>query len=526
MQKENPTHAKQLLILQCRYDLELFAVTFFPHYCTHEFNAFHRYYLEHAKKDGRNLRFAGAAPRGSAKSTFATVIKPIHDICYGLEKFIIIASATEDQASGKVKDIRRELLDNDLLRYIYGDFFRNKKVSETQYVATCQGHSTMVMALGAGTEVRGARFGPHRPSKIVCDDVEDSDEVHNQEIREKVERWYFEVISKLGNEETNIEFIGTVLHKDALLVKILKNPAYTSQVFKSVLSWADRTDLWDKWSQIYNNLDSETRLIDARTFFEENKEEMLKGTEVLWPDKRDYYKLMTDRVEIGDRAFQKEDQNNPLSDDRAIFKRFHYFREVDEGFEILETKTIVKWETLSPAFAVVDPATGKSKIKTKGDFTCIPIGYKDKKGRLFVYSDWTKRAEPSEFIKVIFTLNDDYEFDRMGVEENLYRNLLLDVIRKARDEHAKEKGQPVHVNFYDIINTQNKIDRVSALEPRITNGYILFNTTLSEEFKSQMQAFPLGDNDDCPDALEMLWGMAMNRYKAGGSSADALRGRR
>lgn len=530
---ESKSRARLALIDRCRSDVALFARTFFPHYCQSEFNALHCDWFVDWSAEKRGIRRVDAAPRGHAKSTLKTLIKPIHDLCYGLENFVVIISDTASQATGKLFDIRSELLQNALLNEYYGPFFKAKKVAETSYIAESGGHQVLFEAYGAGSEIRGIRFGESRPSKIILDDAENTDEVHNEELRAKRESWHKEVVSKLGDKTTNIEVVGTVLHRDSLLKRLLANPRYQGRLYKAVISWSEREDLWQAWREIFGNLDNPTREADARRYYEEREDEMLRGTEVLWPENFDYYALMVDKFEIGGRSFSKELQNEPLASDQALFSTFHWYTEVPGGLLIERTGTLIPWAHLSPAMASLDPATGQTKPRPGklGDFSSLLIGYKDPRGRVFVHHDWTKRAPPTAWIKAIFDLHDLFRMDKVAIETNLYRNLLLPNIETAKKEREKERkankveGWGINIKFYDVENLDNKIKRIYTLEPKVENGYILFNKALSGEFKNQMESFPLGEHDDGPDALEMLWSLANGRYEFGAVPLNAQRGR-
>lgn len=517
---------------RCEFDFKLFSLFFFSHYCEKDFSKFHKDLCRVYATPARDTRRANAAPRGSAKSTFCTLIKPIHDICYGNEKFIVIFSNTESQAVSKLKDIRAELLENELLIGFFGKFFNSKKVAETQFTVNCEGNKAMVMALGSGTEVRGLRFGSARPTKIICDDVEHSEEVFSEEVRQKYDDWYKQVVSKLGDENTNIEFVGTILHKKSLLSELLKNPRYSGNKYKSVISWATNQTLWNEWKRIFRNLEDDKRLETARRFYEQNEEAMLEGSDVLWPARVDYYSLMVTREEIGPRAFAKEEQNDPISDDTAVFTDLHYFTETSEGLRIETSGTVIPWAHLR-AYGVIDPATGQTKAKAgkKGDFACVLVGYTDPKGRLFIVNDWTKRAVPTAQIEAILDNEEKHRFEKFGVETNLFRNLLLENIqtaKEAREKRRREQGVKnygLKVSFQEIIQVENKQKRIFSLEPKTTTGWILFSRSLSNEFMNQVESFPLGEHDDAPDALEMLWSLLNNRYQSAGAMVDPMRGR-
>lgn len=505
--------------------MELFALLYFPHYCQSPFNQFHLEMLKTWRYGERASKRLRGAPRGYAKSTLVALIKPIHDVCYGLESYIVILSNTKPQAVGKLKDIRRELLENTYLVDDYGISFPSKKPGESQFEVFCQDGSTMFSAFGSGAEIRGIRFGHKRPTKIICDDVEHSEEVFNEEIRSKYESWYKEVISNMGTKSTNIEFVGTVLHPKALLKNLEKNPAYNSKVYRSIISWSDRQDLWDKWTDIFSDLENDNREEDAYNFYLAQRDEMLKGTKVLWPEYEDYYELMKQLIEKGRRAFMKEKQNMPLGADDAVFETFHYYREVEGGIVIESSDKFVPWDEFRyNAYGAMDPSTGQTKPRKgkMGDYTCLLAGYLDTKGRLLVHEDWTKRAPPTRYIDRIFEAHEQYEFQKFAVETNLYRNLLLPNIIAERKRREDVAERIIKLPFYDIENVDNKEKRIFTLEPKTTHGWILFNRALSEEFMTQLEDFPHADHDDCPDTLEMLWSLTHKRYKASDVSVDLL----
>ena len=463
------------------------------------------------------------APRGYAKSTIKTMFKPIHDVCYGNEKYILFISATKPQAVQKLKDIRRELLNNRLLSDIYGIQFSSKVLGAESFEVSCEGSSMLLQAVGAGTEMRGFRYGESRPTKIILDDVEDSEAIHNEDLRDKLRDWYYEVVSKLGDIGTNIELVGTVLHRDSLLMKLLKNPAYTAKVYKAVISWAKNEHLWDEWKEIYSDIENDQRSVDADKFFKDNQEAMLEGTKVLWPEKEPYDYLMKEMVETGRRAFMKEKQNSPMPSDHSLFDRIHWYREDKDrgGFIIESNGAFISYKEMR-AYGAMDPATGESKSKKKGklDFTCILSGMKDNKGRLFVHRDFTRRAKPDVYISQIFEHHLEMDYEKFAVEYNLYRNLLMENIireRKRIEEERRKAGNTdwgIKVPFYDIQQNEKKEKRIFTLEPKVNNGWILFNRTLSMNFMTMLQEFPFGDHDDGPDALEMLWSLCNNRYKS------------
>jgi predicted phage terminase large subunit-like protein len=123
---------------------------------------------------------------------------------------------------------------------------------------------------------------------------------------------------------------------------------------------------------------------------------------------------------------------------------------------------------------------------------------------------------------------DDMKFEKFVVEENLFRGLLIENLNRERKELEAErkkagvKDWQIKVPFYEVENRERKEERIFTLEPKVNNGWILFNRALSHEFINQLEDFPNADHDDGPDVLEMLWGLVNNRYKPQPISVDVM----
>jgi hypothetical protein len=527
------------------WDRALFAQVFFPHYCTDPFNEFHKAIFDAHDPFKRGRREAWGAPRGYAKSVHKAVIGPLHDIAYNLERFIVIISNTDSQANDKLRDIRAEILENTLFTSFYGITFPSGKPAETEYVVLVPNGAIKLQGFGARSEIRGLRFGTARPSKIIFDDLEHSDEVESEALRTKLENRDKDVYSKLGDPRTNFEFIGTILHRQSLLKSKLSNPMWKGQVFKSVISWSEREDLWEKWRDILRDKENPHREAEAQAFYDQNEAEMLRGTRVLWPERESYLYLMKELLETGRRSFFKEKQNDPMGNEEKIFfpDQFLWYREEErdiqgtrtKGFFIEKTGRFIPMSDLDESVAALDPATGQRKpnSKRKPDFTALLSGYTRNIGErdtrtgaprqlLFVHNAWLRRGAPSEWIRKIFEHYALFGYTRIGIETNLYRNLLMPNVAAEKLRWEKETRQKARFRAYEIETVENKEKRIYSVEPMVSNGLILFNRALHQDFISQLEDFPFGDHDDGPDALEMLWSLANNRYTMNEINLDAL----
>ena len=293
-------------------------------------------------------RRATAAPRGHAKSTNLTFKGSLHAALYRYKRYIIILSDTSDQANGFLSAIKDELEDNGAIREDFGDLTGG--VWRENVIITSQG--VRIDAIGAGQKIRGRKHKNWRPDLMVLDDIENDENVRTVEQRKKLENWFYKAVSKAGDTYTDIVYIGTLLHYDSLLAKVLKNPAYRSVKYKAVQSFST-SPLWETWESIYTDLGNEGRELEAKKFFEENREEMLAGTKVLWEEKLSYYDLMVTRVSEGEASFNSELQNEPVNPDDCLFNEewFDYYNPEDMDFSSADFRF----------YGFVDPSLGKNR---------------------------------------------------------------------------------------------------------------------------------------------------------------------
>ena len=328
--------------------------------------------------------------------------------------------------------------------------------------------------------------------------MENDENVNTADQRHKLDSWFKKAVSKAGDTYTDIMYIGTVLHYDSLLSNVLKNPEYESKIYQAVISFAERDDLWDKWTGIYTNLFDEDHKAHAREFYEANKAEMLKGTLVLWPEKMDYYKLMIIRVSDGEAAFNSELQNNPIDPDNAAFN--------PEWFDYYEEELVDFKESRYIFVGSNDPSLGKNK---KADTSSIiNLALDQYTGYMYVEAASVERRKPDVIINDVFEmsrrLKRDYHkgFYRFGVETVQFQYFFKEVMAQL----SAELGE--YIPIEEIQSSANKMLRIQSLQPYIKNGYIKFNRKHKTLLK-QLEEFPMGKNDDAPDGLQMAVALAV-----------------
>ena len=500
-------------------DMEFFGRAYFPHYFSRPSPEFHRE-LDAIWQDGvlkgltpstpklvkqisrmNGCKRVVAAPRGHAKSTNFTFKDSLHAILYAYKHYLIILSDSSDQAEAFLEDIKDELEDN---ADIIEDFgcMKGEDTWKSGTIKTTNG--VKVDAVGSGKKLRGRKNRSWRPDLIVLDDIENDENVNTPEQRKKLLNWFNKAVMKAGDTYTDIMYVGTILHYDSLLSNTLKNPEFKSRKYRAVISYADNTQLWEQWEELFINLFDELHEEHADEFFEEHKAEMLKGTEVLWEEKLSYYKLMKMKVSEGDASFNSELQNDPIDPDNATFN--------EEWFDFYDDEPI---DFSDPRFYFVganDPSLGKNK---KSDTSAI-IGLATdmKTGYMYVVDASIEKRHPDVIIDDAIDMSRRYKkdysrsFRKFGVETVQFQWYFKEVLAQ------KSAQEGVYLPIEEIQSNSNKIMRIESLQPMIKNHYIKFSRK-HKTLLQQLKEFPMGKNDDGPDALKMAVDTSI---KARGSS--------
>ncbi len=433
---------------------------------------------------GKGNKEALAAPRGNAKSTLTSLILPLWCIVGSRKKFIVIISDTSDQAEEFLDQIKTELEANDRLMEDFPEACGSGRIWKAAKLVTVNGIA--VRCWGKRKRLRGARHGNRRPDLVICDDLEDDENIDSPDQREKDRRWFFKAVMKIGGRYTIYIVIGTVLHYDSLLSRLLVRPGWHGKKWKSVIKWSS-SKLWEKWEALYTSqvLDAENK---ADEFFKVNQKEMLRGTQVLWPDAEPYYYLMTMRVSDGPAYFDSEKQNEPVNPDDCLFRE-EWFRFIPEP---------VYTNKDSQFYCAIDPSMGSSS--NKSDPSAILVGCVHSDGIIDIIQADIQKRHPDSIMETLFEYHKQYRFERIVIEEVQFQQLFKDQVLK---EGTKRKIYPPVEGVRPI---SDKTLRLSKLQPHIKNGVIRFrrNQTL---LLDQLKYFPKASHDDGPDALEMLFNL-------------------
>lgn len=477
----------------CDADFRQFCRTYFPHYLRspHE-SQMHAYLFDRLPQlvdDTRSQSDVIAAPRGEAKSTLVSQLFVLWCALTKRKRFVVVVMNAIDQAYPMLEAIKTELAYNPRLLCDYPEATGEGRLWQAGTIVTA--NDVKIQIAGSGKKLRGLRHGAARPDLCVLDDIENDEQVRSAEQRDKLESWLKKTVLPLGGATSKFDviYIGTVLHYDSVLARTMENPLWRARRFQAIPRWPDAMALWDEWEDLLRNISEAA----ADTFYAAHKNEMDEGAEISW-QARPLASLMKIRARDGHDAFDSEYQNDPVAGDNAPFAdAIHYW-----------TQTSPDWIFVG----AVDPSLGRQG--NAHDPSAILVGgYNRRTGVLDVMEAQIKKRLPDRIIEDVIALQAKYHCQKWAVETVQFQEFLYTEL--MRRSHAR--GVPVPA--VGIKPHTDKALRIESLQPHMAGGYIRLHPS-QQTLISQLRHYPKANHDDGPDALHMLWTLAVSLAPRGG----------
>jgi len=390
-------------------------------------------------------------PRGFAKTTVinaATLFK----ILFVERKVILYVSETGGHAETQLGNIKRELQVNQILLAVFGNIVPERgdmQRSTMDHLETLTG--VVVIARGRGAQVRGLNHFGERPDEIIVDDLEDPESVSTEHQRDKALSWLMaDLIPVLPrqNRSATITMMGTLLHRDALMMKMANDPRFTVVRFGALD--IDGNPLWPA------HMNEEALEAERRAYANSGK--------------------------LG--IFYREFLSQLRSDDDAKFK---------PGFFDGIVQPIALTDCIARAI-MIDPAISE---KVTADSTAIAVVGITAKGKIQLLDLWSKvGALPREQIDKYFELSQTWQCNRHGIEAIAYQTALVHLMREEmfRKHHYFE--------ITEVKHKTKKTERIEGvLQPRFAGRYIGFQREFPV-LQGQLLDWPSGGFDES-DAFAM-----------------------
>ena len=421
-------------------------------------------------------RVALAAPREHAKSTAITHAFVLAMVLFRVKCFVLLVSDTEGQAVEFLGDIKAEIQGNEALKKTFG-IKRVLKDTETNIIVQFQdGELFRILAKGSEQKVRGTKWRAKRPDLIVCDDLENDEIVMNPERREKFRKWFMNALVPCGSDTCWIRVVGTILHLDSMLMRLIEDPTWVSRVYRA------------------HNPDF---------------------TEILWPEKFSKERLLAIRAGYEAQndldGYSQEYLNRPVAADNNYFSP-NYFLDFDRDGEtqwyvengIRKARGLPNLEY----FAAADFAISE---KEKADYTAIVVVGVDPDGYLYVVDvrkgRWDSKAIIDELVAVQKMWKPNvFTFETAKIDKALGPFL--------NDELMRQK---LSMNINKETPTVSKTMRGRSIQAKHKSGWIRYDKSaswypdLEGELKTISDSGPRGRHDDLFDAFAYI-GLTIDQY--------------
>ncbi len=369
---------------------------------------------------------AAGAPRGHAKSTALTHDFGLATALFRVEDYIVIASATEELAIQHLGDIAMELRDNE---EIHRDFQIEGLVVDAKtdiVVRFKDGHECRFIAKGSGQKMRGIKWRGKRPGLILCDDLEEDEQVENRDRRKKFSRWFYRALVPCLRKGGKVRVHGTILHEDSLLARLMKSKTWTTRLYRAHRAFDDFSD-------------------------------------ILWPEQFSIQRLTAIRdsfVEEGDAAgYSQEYLNDPHDNSEAYLRKDDFLPMTPEH------------HTAPKRFRVgCDFAVSKADTANRTSFT---VGGTTAANDTCIVDQRVGRWDTQEWMDELFVLQERYDPEVFFVEDGvIWKSVAPALYRemKLRDQW---------LNCFPILPIRDKATRGRNYQKRMRAGAMRFDKEAS-----------------------------------------------
>lgn len=416
-----------------------------------------------------------AAPRGFAKSTAITHSYTLACVLFRERSFILLISGTEGQSILFLNDIKNELKDNTNIHMLFG-VPKFLKDAETDIIVEMpDGHRFRIMAKGAEQQMRGAKWAGKRPDLIICDDIEEDEQVMNKERREKFRKWFFGALLPLRSDNGIIRIVGTILHMDSMLERLM--PEYQlAERKKSKLLIKEPLKLWTDYKLPWKSIKYRAH---------DNDWEHL-----LWPEKRTREWLETEKEKYIAQGmpeiYSQEYLNIPIDESTAFFKRRDFIPRLAEDRQ----KTLRHYIASDMAISERDRA----------DWTVFVVGGMDENGLLHIINVIRERMDSKEIIDTLLYLETFYKPEIFAIEKGQIEK----AIGPFLNEEMIKRG--IFPSILKLSPSTDKSQRARSIQARMRARGIRVEKESDwyQTFEDELCRFPRDKHDDQVDAFAYL----------------------
>lgn len=408
------------------------------------------------------------APRGGGKSTILTISEIILDILQNPNIRILIASKTDTNSIGFLREIKQKL-ESPPFTELFGP--QVGKVWNDGEIMVASRTSTAKEPTVATVGYTGALASKHF-DKIYADDLVDEENSKTEAQREKLRTWLYKILHPTLEPDGTMNVIGTRYHPDDIYGTLIDT------VFTEV----------DKKGKVlkknYIRVPSLIKIKKCKKSWPEHRRFVS-----FWPEKFSVKFLLKLKRQQGTIIFNSQMQNDVEAMKGKIFKVdwFQWYKPDEVNYKELRI------------FQGVDLAIKQADNADK--FAHCTIGVCPKTFNIYVLDYYNRVTHYTQQKKVIGDAFKKYDPVRVAVEANGYQRALLQDMKSDKKLH--------NVRAIPIFTDTDKTMRAWKLSAYFERGQVFLKEGM-HSLQDHLLKMPDGRYKDLFDSLDIAITTAFN----------------
>lgn len=450
------------------------------------------------------------APRGHGKTELAKIII-IWLICKNRNIRILIASQSDPQAVKLLRVVKAELEINAKLIKDFGAFYEygNHWADTSIFVKrTHTKKDPTVEARGIGSSITGGRF-----DLIIFDDMIDIKSTREEKQRLKILSEFEETFIPLLEPTGSAWVIGTRKHYGDIYGALIKNPSWKYLHDKAIIREPEDYEIVELEEPKLVIIDDEEIEIIVEVIIHGDDH-----GECLWPEHMPMEFLLALRFSIKSIAFNREYQNEVISDEFALFKLKHLEAcRNDNVSYINHTITATERQEFVYLLQGCDPAivTDKATAESHDSSFMVDITVgADGRGNCTLLNIFRQRGlTPAQVSGILKKLYYQFEPDALSIERNSFGEFHIANLIEETDLRI--------VKHHTGSNKRDPYKGVPSLAVAIENKKFTFPYKTAEDkittdkLIEELHALGVGEHTDQIMALWFVYTLLTRMIAAG-----------
>jgi hypothetical protein len=318
--------------------------------------------------------------------------------------------------------------------------------------------------------VVGLKTLHQRPTLIILDDPEDSNNTKTAEAMEYNRRWFIgSLVPTRDPMHGRIVVIGTPQHENCIVETLAEISTWKTMRYKAIANLGNEEEeeaLWEEWKSLVS-LKEEMKTYEEMgridIFYREYQCQSVGGSSQLFkPEYVRYWDGHVTSDNDGNSFLNVKEMNGKVYDSVHTFP--------------------------VSVFMGIDPA---SSISIRADYTVVfPVAV-SKEEDIFCLPYWRGRATPMDVAGKIVQWYDTFRPSRTAVETTGYQEMIRDYLLRIKFIPGMEQKN---------VPRDSKSRRLEGLQPLFAQGKVYLQKNMTD-FRDELLPFPKGKHDDIMDAF-------------------------